>query len=270
MKTSRSLLLILTLVLAGLSNAYAGILYTVRGSDDRLFSIDTNTFSIANIGALGVPFSFGGMSYDANSDTLYMIGGRSNTPSLYTVDRTTGAASLVGSHGIVDLFGLTFDSLNGDLYGSQFGFTNGLYSLNTSTGAATLIGNTGIRLGGLAYDAARDMLVGMLDGLGDLYAINRSTATSSLLLNGTFVNNSGLAYDNDQDLFWDLDYNGNLRSYDPTSGYTQVLQTNFGTAQWDGLAYLSSPAAVPEPATLALFGIGLAGLGFARKKKKSV
>ena len=30
-----------------------------------------------------------------------------------------------------------------------------------------------------------------------------------------------------------------------------------------------SPPSVPEPATHALFGLGLAGLGFARKKRKS-
>ena len=33
--------------------------------------------------------------------------------------------------------------------------------------------------------------------------------------------------------------------------------------------YSANVFGVPEPATLALFGIGLAGLGFARKKKKS-
>ena len=46
-----------------------------------------------------------------------------------------------------------------------------------------------------------------------------------------------------------------------TSGSLAVNfdQGDFGVGVW----------AVPEPATLALFGIGLAGLGFARKKRKS-
>jgi len=31
----------------------------------------------------------------------------------------------------------------------------------------------------------------------------------------------------------------------------------------------TATSSIPEPATLALFGIGLAGLGFARRRKKS-
>ena len=35
------------------------------------------------------------------------------------------------------------------------------------------------------------------------------------------------------------------------------------------LTNVVDPIAAPEPATLALFGIGLVGLGFARRKRKT-
>jgi uncharacterized protein YjiK len=250
------------IVCSPLSTAHAGLLYAVQESSDKLFSIDTDTFITTEIGALGVSFNFGGMAYDPNSDTLYMIDGQTSN-SLYTVNRTSGQATLIGASGVNNLFGLAFDSTNNVLYGSQLDSPRGLFSLDTMSGSATSITAMSAGIGGLAYDSNRDSLIGILDGSGNLYDIDRSTGIQTFLAKMP-TSNSGLAYDSDLDLFWDIDWNGNLYSYDPNNNYAQTTILT-GLGAHDGLAYVSS---VPVPAAVWLFGSGLIGLVSIMRRRK--
>lgn len=52
-------------------------------------------------------------------------------------------------------------------------------------------------------------------------------------------------------------------------GNTGVIYEQFSAGQFDlsGLTLRFEPQSVPEPGTLALLGLGLAGMGFARRKK---
>ncbi|TRY31378.1 PEP-CTERM sorting domain-containing protein [Aliiglaciecola sp. M165] len=250
-------------------SANAGLLMAIDNRNDTLVSIDTDTLALTTIGNLGTNVAFGGLSYDSNSDTLYMVGGRNNE-NLYTVDMTTGNASLVGSHGIRDLFAIAFDTTSGMLYGSQFSGGTGLFSLDVSTGAATTINAamaTGI--GGMTYNAVSDILVGMNDGAGDLYNVNRANGDLTLLFDGPFVNNSGLAFDDEKDVYWSIDYSGNLFSYDNGNGFARTTELS-GLGNFDGLAYINEsvtqPNDIPEPGALALFALGLLGL---RKVRRS-
>lgn len=245
------------------ATANAGLMVAVEESADSLVSIDTNTLAVTTIGSLGTSFAFGGLAYDSGNQVLYMVGGRGNN-ALYTVDLLTGAATLVGSHGVNDLFGLEFDSSTGTLYGTQFSNGSSLYSLNTTTGAATLIGDMGRGIGGLAYNSATDQLVGSEDGAGDLYSIDRATGALSLLYDGDFVDDSGLAYDPDLNVYWQIDWNGNLYSYDIGNGYARTTLLS-GLGSHDGLAYIAGDS-VPEPSTWMLSAGGLLALIASRKK----
>lgn len=244
----------------GFSDAQA--LYAVQANQDILLQIDISDPDApitSNIGQLGTDFSFGGLAYDTNDNIMYMIGGRGNN-SLYTVNLDTGAATLVGAHGIDDLFGLTYDSSTGTLYATTRFRSESLYTIDQTTGASTLVGGISPAPGldGLAYDTNRDRLVGLYSGPGDLYEVNRANGSTTLLNDGDVVNNAGLAYDSVNDQYWYLDFSSTLATIDPDTfqRQTRAILTN---QSYDGLAYV-----IPTPASAALLGI--AGLATTRRR----
>ncbi len=216
--------------------ASSGVLYAVRETDNFLVSIDIDTLGMTEIGALTINFDFGGLAYDGNSGTLWMIGGRPRQ-DVFTVDMTTGAATWVGEHGVSDMFGLAFDTSTDTLYGVTFTGGGDLYELSQTDGSATLVGSGFNRIGGLAYDSKVDRLVGIADGAGDLYEINRNTGAQTLIYPGPANNDSGLAYDGVNNYFWDIDWSGNLYYYDIDNGFDRTTVLS-GLGQFDGLAWV--------------------------------
>ena len=260
-------------------------LYAVNNFTNNLVVFDLLTNNLSVVGSLGSigPTNFGGMAYDSNSQTMYMVGGRNNN-NLYTVDINTGSATLIGSHGVSDLLGLAFDTQNNVLYGTQNAFSgaSGFFSLNTSTGAATTIqtniASSGRGIDGLAYDRDLDQLVGLESGGspstgGEVFEINRTTGalTSLTTQDRLRIDTNGFAYDFVNQTFWAVDFRGFLFSYDRNNGFLQ----EFRTVLPGGLAALTfvgsaPPAVVPLPPSLSLFAAGLGFMGYIgwRRKRK--
>ena len=262
-------------LLAATVPANAGLLYGVNLSLDTLDVIDTTSFVRTTVGPLGANFRGAvGLAYDSGSDRLFSSGGSVDT-SLYSVDRNTGTASIIGNHGISRLFGLAFDSLNDVLYGVDAGGSGTvptLVTLDTLTGTSTSVALLAGRIDGLAYDSTNDRLLGysIFDGL---FEIDRTTGFRTLLDSTRLLGVGGLAYDPDQDLVWSSDAAAFLVTFDPNNGFTPTRQLAGGRIGGSsGFAFVSTavaPAPVPEPSTLAALGVGLLTIGiFTRRRRK--
>ena len=190
-------------------NVRATTIYFIREDINSLHTFDTTTNAIAPVGPLGIAFQFGGMDYDPINDILYMIDGR-GPRGLYRINRSTGAATLIGIHGIVDLFGLAYDTANQILYATQFSGGSGLYRMNINTGAATFIGTMPNQCGALAYDILRDRLIGYQEGAGNVWNINRANGAQTFIRNIGGINDAGLAYDYANDRFWAFDWSNRI------------------------------------------------------------
>ena len=124
------------------SQLYGTVIYGPGGASElrilQPFTGGASTF----VGTTGRgPIS--GLAYDAATGLLYGIDGGNGEANLLTLNRATGAASVIGSTGF-QAGSLEFGP-DGALYGGGTGSSAGrLYRINRSTGASTLVGYTGL------------------------------------------------------------------------------------------------------------------------------
>ncbi len=251
----------LLLSLLMLNAASAGTIYAVNDYNHTLITIDPVSLGVTTVGSLGVASGdFGDLAYDGASGTMWWVAGRGND-SLYTINLATGAATLVGSHGIDDLFAL--GTVGGKLYGQA---TSGnVYELNPVTAAPTLLGSNSVYPGGYDWNPDAGLMVLLAAGdTGAAHSVDLTTGAASLLSAGAgFVNDNDIAYDGDRGIYWVGDYSGNLFKYDASWSRTTLL-TNLGNIA--SLEYVSGGAPVPAPGALLLAGTGVLGVLRLRRK----
>jgi hypothetical protein len=209
----------------GVCSIQAQMLVTINDANGHLERIDRDTFSVTDIGPLGVGYAFGDCAWNPVDRALYMVDGR-GVRGLYRVDLLTGAATLVGIHGRFDLFSLAYHPPTNQLYGLDG--VGDLYSISTTTGAATRIGHSiDTFVDGLAFDSTRNQLVALTAGASAFFAVDVTTAVATRLQSVPFIDDMGLTYDPTIDRFWVADFRGNLTQFNPEGN--QFSQTTLAS-----------------------------------------
>ncbi len=249
---------------AATDNLYATGAENSSSGTSRLFSINRYTGATTAFGGLSssINLSSGGLAINPLTGVMYATGGFNDgvtahqSTGLFTIDKTTGAATLVGFAGgncCTGDFGIMLNGLgfrsDGTLFANGWALggpsypdssTSHLYTVDLATGAATNIGPSGVTLGrslkysGLAFQDDGTLLsLGSLDAAsGTLYSVNTANGAATSL-------NSGTGY-----------------------GTGPI---HFGE---DGGLTFAPAAVVPVPAAVWLFGSGLLGLiGVARRQR---
>lgn len=122
-------------------SASAKIWVTSGNGDSNLYEVDGTGATVSAVGDTGEFFT--GLAYDRNRGLLVgTTSPNSATPSsVFEINPDTGAATLVGAHGVDQaVIDLTFAE-DGTLYGWLEPSNDDLVTIDLGTGAATVLGN---------------------------------------------------------------------------------------------------------------------------------
>jgi hypothetical protein len=228
----------------GISPAAAsGALLAYRGrANSELYSLDLQSGIGTLIGQTSI-FVGGGMAASQEEGTLWAISG----DELFTLDRTTGASTLVTDFdGALSGEGLAYDAVAGLLYASDRS-TGSIYSISPDSGEATLIGSPGSTSDGLAFDSARGVLYGVIEDA--LVTIDTATGIATTVgpLGVSVPGSSGLTYDFDLDLLYLASRSlSDLYRVDRQTGAATAIGP-IGVSAIHGLAYVAEPLPVRLP-----------------------
>jgi hypothetical protein len=207
---------------AGTCSVQAHTLVAINEFTHHLERIDPDTLVVTDIGPIGVPYAFGDCMFNPSDSTVYMVDGRGEE-GLYTLNLTTGAASLVGFHGVPAMEGLAFHPPTNKIFVTSIDLTD-LFTISATTGAATLVGPVGNhRFQGLAWDSRRSMMVAY-DGF-EVVSVNLDNAELTHLAFTDPVVDYGMTYDAVIDRFWVVDTAGQIIQLDPNQGFARTLSS---------------------------------------------
>lgn len=168
-----------------------GILYTIfngfSGAGATLAEVDELSGGITPVGSVGRNM----ISLEVACDgTMYGVGYSDRI--LYRIDKTTGAATVIGNTAIINNMDLAIDS-NDTLWATV---GNRLWTLNTTTGASTLVGAiAGIASGavmGIMFDDQDNMYATAYVSNSPLYLVDTNTLVATQVGNtGFFLPHGG-------------------------------------------------------------------------------
>lgn len=236
-----------------------------------IYTLNQSTGAAGLVGGSGV--EIGDMTSNPAAGILWGID--IGAATLRTFNPATGlptsAVPLVDVAGApVAITSIAYDVVTGTLYGNTaVGFgapADTLYGINPVTGLVTVIGGIGFtNVYALGFDQG-GTLFGVADLTNELISISTGTGAGALIAPLAL----GFAFDiasrpEDNAMFLADSGTNSLYTLNTATGATSLVGPYGSGLNIVGLAFLT----VPEPAALALFAVGLAGLGWVRRRRTS-